>query len=104
MKKTFGQKLRQVRIDKELTQETLAGMLGISTTAYCKIEQDKSPHVGLERITAIAEVLDIPIWELFSMGEGVYYITNNQHNNPNSMVVHWHGNHESMQMHTNGIT
>jgi hypothetical protein len=41
----------------------------------------------------ISKALDMPILELLSIGENVYYITENQHNSPNAtLIIHWNGN------------
>ena len=54
----LGDRIRLLRIEKKLTQENMSNDLGISTTAYSKIERGKT-NLSYTRICQIAEVLGI---------------------------------------------
>jgi transcriptional regulator with XRE-family HTH domain len=56
-------KIRKARVLKGLSQENVADMLGISTTAYGDIERGKT-ELSIKRAQDLSKVLDIPVlWE-----------------------------------------
>ena len=62
----LGEKIRQIRLVKSYSQENLADMLGISTTAYGDIERNKT-ELTISRATEIAKVLNISILDLLEI-------------------------------------
>ncbi|MCL2097176.1 MAG: helix-turn-helix domain-containing protein [Bacteroidales bacterium] len=56
--KKLGDRIRLLRMDKELTQENMAIDLGISITAYSKIERGQT-NISYLRLLQIAEVLGV---------------------------------------------
>lgn len=64
IKKTVGQRLQLLRLEKNLTQEQMGEKLNLSTSAYCKIEYGET-DLTLTRLYRIAEVLEIPALALF---------------------------------------
>lgn len=69
LKKTVGQKLQLLRLDKNLTQDQMSEKLNLSTSAYCKIEYGET-DLTLTRLNKIAEVLNISPIELFNKING----------------------------------
>ena len=63
---TFGEKIRLKRIQKGLSQENLADMLGISTTAFGDIERNKT-ELTIARAKEIANTLTISLLELLGL-------------------------------------
>ena len=61
-----GEKIRQIRLTKGFSQENMADMLGISTTAYGDIERNKT-ELTISRATEIAKVLGIGIIDLMDI-------------------------------------
>ena len=63
----FGQKLRQLRIEKGLTQQKLAERLGYKTNSY--ISDVESGHFipSKEKLKKIAKALDVPFKVLEDM-------------------------------------
>ncbi|MFY7830158.1 MAG: helix-turn-helix transcriptional regulator [Flectobacillus sp.] len=56
-------KIRKARVLKGLSQENVADMLGISTTAYGDIERGKTA-LSIKRAQELSKVLDIPVlWD-----------------------------------------
>jgi len=53
-------KIRKARVLKGLSQENVADMLGISTTAYGDIERGKT-ELSIKRAQDLSKVLDIPV-------------------------------------------
>lgn len=53
---TVSEKIRLLRLQKGYSQENMADLLGISTTAYGDIERDKT-DITLLRLTQIGEAL-----------------------------------------------
>jgi transcriptional regulator with XRE-family HTH domain len=64
----IGEKIRKARLLKGYSQENLAELLQISTTAYGDIERNKT-ELTISRANKIAEVLSINILEL--LGEEI---------------------------------
>lgn len=65
IKKRFGQKLRNIRKKKELSQEELSFRAGLHRTYISDIERG-SRNVSLENIEKIAKALNISKEELFN--------------------------------------
>jgi XRE family transcriptional regulator, regulator of sulfur utilization len=61
-----GDKIRKIRLDKGFSQENIADMLGISTTAYGDIERNKT-ELTISRATEIAKVLSVGIVDLLDI-------------------------------------
>lgn len=64
IKKTVGQRLQLLRLEKNLTQEQMGEKLNLSTSAYCKIEYGET-DLTLTRLYRIAEALEMPALTLF---------------------------------------
>lgn len=60
---TVGERIRQYREAAGMTQEDLAGKLGITHSAVSLIEADKR-GVTVEKLRRIADALDVSITEL----------------------------------------
>ncbi|HRO46087.1 helix-turn-helix transcriptional regulator [Agriterribacter sp.] len=64
MKYKIGYRIRKLRESKDYSQQNMAGELGISTSAYSKIETGKTdPSIG--RIEEIAAILDVDVSYFF---------------------------------------
>jgi transcriptional regulator with XRE-family HTH domain len=75
---TLGQKIRKLRELRNLKQEVMAEKLGISQTAYSKMERDET-DVSYERLEQIAKALEISVQDLLSFDEKNFFnIMNNQ--------------------------
>ncbi|HEV7348528.1 helix-turn-helix transcriptional regulator [Telluribacter sp.] len=57
------ERLRQLRLQKGLSQENMADTLGLSTTAYGDIERGRT-ELTLSRLEKITQVLEVPLPEL----------------------------------------
>jgi len=62
----IGEKIRQARQQKGFSQENMADMLGISTTAYGDIERNKT-ELTIARATEVANLLQVNIMELMGV-------------------------------------
>lgn len=62
----IGEKVRQIRLMKGFSQENMADMLGISTTAYGDIERNKT-ELTISRATEIAKALSVGIVDLLDI-------------------------------------
>ena len=60
---SFGDNLRKLREQKELTQEALAFMAGFSRSYYTEVEQGKR-NLSLLNISRLANALEIPMSNL----------------------------------------
>ncbi len=60
---TQGQRIRQRRLEKRLTQEYLADQLGTTKQAVYKYEADIVQNIPLEKMLRLAQLLDCsPAW------------------------------------------
>ena len=62
---TFGQKLKKLRNDNNLTQEQLADMIFVTRTAISKWETDNG-YPSIDSFKAISNLFSISIDELIS--------------------------------------
>ena len=60
MKNTIGERIRKCRVNKDLSQDYVAGQLNLSTSAYSNIETDKT-DLTVKRLIKIAEILDVNV-------------------------------------------
>lgn len=58
--KVVGTRIKNARKIKEITQEQLSDMMGISVAYLSRVERGSST-INLKRLTEISEKLDIPI-------------------------------------------
>ncbi|MBN8823622.1 MULTISPECIES: helix-turn-helix transcriptional regulator [unclassified Spirosoma] len=65
MKASIAEKIRLQRLQRGLSQENMADLLNLSTTAYGDIERGKT-DLTLSRLTQIATVLDVSPLSLLS--------------------------------------
>ena len=64
IKARFGQRMRQLRTDKGLSQEALAHICQLDRTYIGGVERGER-NVSLVNIEKIATALDVPVRELF---------------------------------------
>jgi len=64
VKTTVGQRIRKIREARDFTQDNLAFELGITKSAYSKIEREQS-NVSVKRLEQIAKVLEVDIADFF---------------------------------------
>ena len=60
----YGEKLKQLRKEKKISQKELAELSGLSISYIQQIESGKKNNPSLEALTAIAKVLDTPMYHL----------------------------------------
>ena len=59
----LSERIRQIRLQKGLSQENMADMLGLSTTAYGDVERGRT-ELSFSRLENIAKLLDMPLPDL----------------------------------------
>jgi transcriptional regulator with XRE-family HTH domain len=62
----LSERIRQIRLQKGLSQENMADMLGLSTTAYGDLERGRT-ELSVSRLENIARLLDVPLPELLGL-------------------------------------
>lgn len=62
----LSEKIRQIRLQKGLSQENMADMLGLSTTAYGDIERGRT-ELSVSRLENVAKLLDVALPELLGI-------------------------------------
>ena len=66
--KSIGEKIRHVRVLKNISQADVAKKLGIITTSYSKIERNEVVP-NYTRLEEIAKILDVTLVELITVSE-----------------------------------
>jgi XRE family transcriptional regulator, regulator of sulfur utilization len=66
----FGEKIRLLRLENGFSQENMADMLGISTTAYGDLERNKS-ELTVSRLEKIALILKVEIGQLMGFSSEI---------------------------------
>ncbi len=80
-----GQKIRELRTRRGLSQENMADELKMSVSNYSYIEQGK---VNTKKLREIARILDSDILEILSLGEeNVFIIRDNKDQSQNGYIV-----------------
>jgi transcriptional regulator with XRE-family HTH domain len=64
MAASIGERLRQLRSERGLTQEQLAGLASVSVDLVKKLEQGRRESARLSSLAALADSLDVPLSEL----------------------------------------
>lgn len=67
IKSQLGQRIREIRKSKNMTQEQLVEKIGSDTNNLSKIENGKK-FMSAEKLVKIAQALDVDIKELFDFG------------------------------------
>jgi len=71
-----GKRIKELRISKNLKQQTIADAIGMSLTAYSNIECGKTENITLERLKQIPAALETDMVTLL-----------NHHNQPNHPII-----------------
>lgn len=61
---TFGAVMRRIRLDKGLSQESLAEMLDMDTNAYISRLENGKKQPSLEMVYKISKALQVNAWEI----------------------------------------
>ncbi len=85
----IGLKIRKVRELRNLTQESVAGSLGMTTSGYSRIERGEV-KMSLERLEQIAQALGVQARDLVGFDEN-FFFTNYGHAHDHSFSVHADG-------------
>ena len=64
MKEIIGKRIRKIRESKDYSQENMAGELGLTTSAYSKIERGET-DASTSRLIKIAEILNVQVADFF---------------------------------------
>lgn len=62
--KLFGKRLKEIRKNKNITQEQLAEIIGLEPKQICRIENGAC-FTTFEKLQRIANTLDVEIYEFF---------------------------------------
>ncbi|MFM2285233.1 MAG: hypothetical protein RLZZ543_730 [Bacteroidota bacterium] len=71
-------KIRDVRVQKNLSQEYMASFLGIDTSSYHRMERGVTP-ISIQRLALIAQAFEMSLKEFFTLVEGEMPETHSQH-------------------------
>jgi len=60
----LAKRLRQLRVEKRLTQEKAAELTGLDLRNYQRMESRKPRATRIDTLDRIADAFDIPLWKL----------------------------------------
>jgi len=78
--------IRKIRRYKNITQGEISKQLGISPQAYSKIESGET-RLDTNRLKHIAEILQVPLSDIYEMSEKNMYFTQNTINDNATGVI-----------------
>jgi transcriptional regulator with XRE-family HTH domain len=78
MNTTIGDNIRKIRMLKNIDAKTLADKLGISVSAFTKIERGET-QVDMDRITRIAETLQVDPVDITSFNPDRFFFEKVEH-------------------------
>lgn len=84
--KNVLEKIKTIRSDKGYSHEYMGHMLGMSQTAYTKIEKGTT-KLSLEKLYKIAEILEAPIVDILDINPNNIYNQTNNHDNT-TLIAH----------------
>ena len=76
-KLNIGQKLHNIRLQKLLSQGEMAELLGVSTSAYARVERNET-SIAFDDVLSFASKLEVPIQEFLPETITIYN-SNNTH-------------------------
>lgn len=90
---TLGQKIQEIRRARGYSQDAVAENIGISSTAYARIERNES-DVSIKRLQSIAKTLEVDIWAFFLPQTSVMIVGDigSDANGHNNGVQHFYPN------------
>ena len=74
---TIGKNIKKIRMEKNYTQEYLAEKLGVSATAYRKMEQGET-QITISKLEQIATILEKEITHFLNNDQHNYNLNNNK--------------------------
>lgn len=84
---TLGNKIRFFRTLKNLSQENMADLLGLSLTGYAKIERGET-DMTISRLEQIAEVIGVKLEDITSFDEKFVFNNYGEKSQSNGIVNH----------------
>ncbi len=70
LRKRFGQRLREIRANRRMTQEEFAELVGMSVDFLSLIERGRNAP-SFETLDRIAKKLKLPVADLFTFSDGL---------------------------------
>lgn len=91
--KLIVERIREIRLNKNISQSAIAKDLSITVTAYNRIENNKT-KLTVNNLFRIAEALDVDIDILLQLAVPTY-----EHNNNNIVMTHYNHGILSLAIH-----
>ena len=67
----FGERLRNIREDKDMTQQQVADLIPMNQSNYSKLERNIQ-QPSLQQLVRIIEIFDITLDELLGLDSSIY--------------------------------
>jgi transcriptional regulator with XRE-family HTH domain len=84
--KNLGERVKNLREEKNYTQQHIANKLGISQKAYSKIETGET-KLSVDNLIKIAEILETTLYRILNLDGSTTYNNFNTHNGE-GIVIH----------------
>ena len=88
----IGEKIRKMRDLKGLSQDNMAHSMGISTSAYGKIERDET-EITLSKLEEIARIFQVNLIDILKFDEQSVFVNtfdNKANNNKGNLIFNQH--------------
>jgi transcriptional regulator with XRE-family HTH domain len=98
MKLRLGQRLLTIRNDRQLTQAEMSDLIGVSQSAYSRIERNES-SVDIEDVMRFSKILQVPVQEFLPETMSIHYENHQGQGGPNLIFgdYHYHGTTPELQ-------
>lgn len=99
----LGRKIKKLRELKDLTQSFVANEMGLSQSAYSKMEQGET-DITYPRLEKVASILGVKPEEIIAFNEAmVFNVMNNHHSNNGLIIQHPTMNSEEKKLYEEQI-
>ncbi len=85
----IGYKIKKIRDDRKFSQSEMAELLGISQSAYSRLERDETPVV-IDDLIKYAKSLNVPVQEFLPDSINVHNVNDHGQGGPNLIMGDFH--------------
>jgi transcriptional regulator with XRE-family HTH domain len=84
-----GHKIKKIRDERNFSQAEMAELLGMSQSAYSRMERDETPVV-MDELVRYAKTLNVPIQEFLPDFINIQNVNDHGHGGPNLIMGDFH--------------
>lgn len=93
-----GQKIRKFRDERNYSQSEMAERMGISQSAYSRIERNETP-ITVDELIRVSKTLNVPLQEFLPDSISIQNVNERGHGGPNLIMGDFHYHHTEESKH-----